>query len=123
MRHCERKALRQSCFQWSQYAVLVSALGHIGRLEEEEREDTLVIKVEDILVDDYSWTAIVPGRGPPGEWTRWSELSSDYTTMIFKHTRGQSGTLRDGILHFNEHISWPDFIPNGRPHSDLPEFV
>ncbi|UCD82085.1 MAG: acetamidase/formamidase family protein, partial [Desulfobacterales bacterium] len=33
-------------------------------LEEAERGDTLVIMVEDILVDDYSWTAIGPGRGP-----------------------------------------------------------
>jgi len=76
-------------------------------LEEAERGDTLVIMVEDILVDDYSWTAIGPRRGPLGESTRWPELSSDYTTMIFKHTPGQSGTVRDGILHFNEHISWP----------------
>jgi amidase len=76
-------------------------------LEEAEPGDTLVITVEDILVDDYSWTAIGPGRGPLGESTRWPELSGDYTTKIFKHTPGQSGTLRDGILHFNEHISWP----------------
>jgi amidase len=76
-------------------------------LEEAEPGDTLVITVEDILVDDYSWTAIGPGRGPLGESARWPELSGDYTTKIFKHTPGQSGTLRDGILHFNEHISWP----------------
>ncbi len=29
-----KKALRQQGFQWSRYAVLVSALGHLGRLEE-----------------------------------------------------------------------------------------
>jgi adenylate cyclase len=32
-----KKALRQSGFQWSRYAVLVSALGHLGRLEEAKR--------------------------------------------------------------------------------------
>jgi hypothetical protein len=29
-----RKALRQSGFQWSRFSVLVSALGHLDRLEE-----------------------------------------------------------------------------------------
>ena len=76
-------------------------------LEGAERGDTLVVMVEDILVDDYSWTAIGPGRGPLGDSTRWRELSGDYTTMIFKHKPGQSKTLRDGILQFNKHISWP----------------
>ena len=32
-----KKALRQSGFQWSRYAVLVSALGHLGRLQEAKR--------------------------------------------------------------------------------------
>jgi adenylate cyclase len=32
-----KKALRQQGFQWSRYAVLVSALGHLGRLEEANR--------------------------------------------------------------------------------------
>ncbi len=32
-----KKALRQPGFQWSRYAVLVSALGHLGRLEEAHR--------------------------------------------------------------------------------------
>jgi pentatricopeptide repeat protein len=32
-----KKALRQPNFQWSRYAVLVSALGHLGRLEEAHR--------------------------------------------------------------------------------------
>jgi len=77
------------------------------RLQGAERGDTLVVMLEDILVGDYSWTAIGPGRGPLGESTRWPELSGDYTTMIFKHAPGPSGTLRDGILQFNEHISWP----------------
>ncbi|MFQ6021787.1 MAG: hypothetical protein ACE5NW_03610 [Acidiferrobacterales bacterium] len=29
-----RKALREPHFQWSRHAVLVSALGHLGRLDE-----------------------------------------------------------------------------------------
>jgi amidase len=71
------------------------------------RGDTLVVVVEEILVDDYSWIAIGPKRGPLGESTRWPELSGDYTTKIFRHTPGPSGTTRDGTLHFDERRSWP----------------
>ncbi len=76
-------------------------------LEGAERGDTLVVSIEEIVVDDYSWTAIGPKRGPLGESTRWPELSSDYTTMIFPHRPGPSGTMRDGTLQFNERLSWP----------------
>ena len=76
-------------------------------LEGADRGDMLVIAIESISVDDYSWLAIGPRRGPLGESTRWPELSADYTTKIFKHTPGPSGTMRDGTLHFNERISWP----------------
>ena len=58
-------------------------------------------------MDDYSWIAIGPKRGPLGESTRWPELSDNYTTMIFEHLPGPSGTTRDGILKFNDQISWP----------------
>ena len=71
------------------------------------RGDTLVVTVEDILVDDYSWIAVGPRRGPLGESTRWPELSADYTTKIFRHTPGPSGTLRDGTLHFSDRLRWP----------------
>lgn len=76
-------------------------------LEGAERGDVLVVVIEDIVVDDYSWVAIGPRRGPLGESTRWPELSSDYTTKIFRHTPGASGTTRDGTLHFSEKIKWP----------------
>ena len=76
-------------------------------VEGAKRGDVLVMSIETIEVDDYSWIAIGPRRGPLGESTRWPELSGDYTTKIFKHTNGQSGTTRDGTLHFSEHISWP----------------
>jgi acetamidase/formamidase len=76
-------------------------------LEGAERGDTLAVTIEDILVADYSWIAIGPRRGPLGESTRWPELSADYTTLIFKHTPGPSGTTRDGTLHFNDQLSWP----------------
>lgn len=72
-----------------------------------ERGDVLVVTIEDIVVDAYSWLAIGPRRGPLGESTRWPELSADYTTKIFKHTPGPSGTMRDGTLHFNDKLSWP----------------
>ena len=76
-------------------------------VEGAEPGDTLVMTVENILVDDYSWTAIGPRRGPLGESTRWPELSGEYTTKIFRHTPGPSGTLRDGTLHFSDRLTWP----------------
>jgi acetamidase/formamidase len=76
-------------------------------LEGAERGDTLVVTIEDITVADYSWIAIGPRRGPLGESTRWPELSGQYTTKIFRHTPGPSGTMRDGTLHFSERLSWP----------------
>jgi amidase len=82
-------------------------LGGPVYLEGAQRGDTLVVTIEDILVSDYSWIAIGPRRGPLGESTRWPELSGDYTTKIFRHTPGPSGTMRDGTVHFSEHLSWP----------------
>ncbi len=76
-------------------------------LEGAERGDTLVVTVEDITVADYSWIAVGPRRGPLGESTRWPELSGDYTTKIFRHSPGPSGTTRDGTLHFSDRLSWP----------------
>lgn len=86
---------------------LANPIGGPVWLEGAERGDTLVVCIDDIIVDDYSWIAIGPRRGPLGESTRWPELSCDYTTKIFRHTPGPSGTTRDGTLHFNDRISWP----------------
>jgi acetamidase/formamidase len=76
-------------------------------VEGAKRGDTLVAVIEDIMVDDYSWIAIGPGRGPLGRSTRWPELSGDYTTKILQHTAGPSGTTRDGTMRFNDRITWP----------------
>jgi acetamidase/formamidase len=76
-------------------------------LEGAARGDTLVVTIEDIVVADYSWIAIGPRRGPLGESCRWLELATDYTTKIFRHTHGPSGTTRDGILHFSDRLAWP----------------
>jgi acetamidase/formamidase len=86
---------------------LVNPIGGPVWLEGAERGDTLVVAIEEILVDDYSWIAVGPRRGPLGESTRWPELSSDYTTRIFPHTPGASGTNLDGTMRFNERITWP----------------
>ena len=86
---------------------LANPIGGPVYLQGAERGDTLVVDIEDILVDDYSWIAIGPRRGPLGESTRWPELSGEYTTKIFRHTPGPSGTTRDGTLRFNDRISWP----------------
>src|SRR5688500_6564571 len=76
-------------------------------VEGAQRGDVLVVTLEDITVDSYSWIAVGPRRGPLGESTRWLELSAGYTTKIFKHTPGPSGTTRDGTLHFSDKLSWP----------------
>lgn len=86
---------------------LVNPIGGPVYLEGAERGDTLVVEIEEIVVDEYSWIAVGPRRGPLGESTRWPEISGDYTTRIFRHTPGPSGTTRDGTLHFNDRVSWP----------------
>ena len=86
---------------------LANPIGGPVFLEGAERGDCLVVTIEDILVDSYSWIAIGPRRGPLGESTRWPELSSDYTTKVFHHVPGASGSTRDGTLHFSDKIAWP----------------
>jgi acetamidase/formamidase len=86
---------------------LANPIGGPVFLEGAERGDTLVVTIEDIVVADYSWIAVGPRRGPLGESSRWPELSGDYTTKIFRHTPGPSGTTRDGTLHFSDRLSWP----------------
>jgi acetamidase/formamidase len=86
---------------------LANPIGGPIWLEGAEPGDTLIISIEDIVVGEFSWIAIGPRRGPLGESTRWPELSANYTTKIFRHSPGPSGTLRDGTIHFNERITWP----------------
>jgi acetamidase/formamidase len=92
---------------FDRFPPLANPIGGPVWLEGAERGDTLVVTIEEIVVDDYSWIAIGPRRGPLGESTRWPELSGEYTTKIFRHTPGPSGTTRDGTLQFNDRISWP----------------
>src|SRR5262249_40686480 len=72
-----------------------------------QRGDTLAVKIEQIKVESYSWIAVGPRRGPLGESTRFPDCSTEYTTKIFKHAPGPSGTTVDGTLHFSEQIAWP----------------
>jgi acetamidase/formamidase len=72
-----------------------------------ERGDTLVVNIHQIEVEKTSWIAVGPNRGPLGESSRWNEISGEYSTMVFDHSPGPSGTTVDGTLHFNERISWP----------------
>jgi acetamidase/formamidase len=92
---------------FDRYPPLANPIGGPIWLEGAERGDTLVVTIEDILVDDTSWVAIGPGRGPLGESPRWPEVSGEYTTMILRHEAGPSGTMRDGRVRFNESLSWP----------------
>jgi acetamidase/formamidase len=86
---------------------LANPIGGPVYVDGADRGDVLAVRLDDILVDDYSWVAIGPRRGPLGESTRWPELSAEYTTKIFRHTPGPSGTTRDGTLHFSDRITWP----------------
>jgi amidase len=76
-------------------------------VEGAQRGDTLVVRIEEIRVESYSWIAVGPRRGPLGESSRFPDCSAEYTTKIFRHTPGPSGTTADGTLHFSETISWP----------------
>jgi acetamidase/formamidase len=86
---------------------LANPIGGPVYLEGASRGDVLLVTIEDILVDEYSWIAVGPKRGPLGESTRYPELSTQYTTKILRHEVGPSGTFRDGRVRFNERISWP----------------
>jgi acetamidase/formamidase len=86
---------------------LANPIGGPVYVDGAERGDVLAVRIEEIAVDDYSWIAIGPRRGPLGESTRWPEISREYTTKIFPHIPGASGTMRDGTLQFSETIGWP----------------
>jgi amidase len=76
-------------------------------VEGAERGDSVEVSIEAITVGEQSWTASGPGRGTLGESTRWRELSSEYHTKILRHSPGPGGTMRDGVIHFNECLNWP----------------
>ncbi len=76
-------------------------------VEGAERGDTLVVSIESITVEPYSWIAVGPRRGPLGDSARFPDCSTEYTTKIFRHSPGPSGTTRDGTLHFSDRVSWP----------------
>jgi acetamidase/formamidase len=86
---------------------LANPLGGPIFVEGAERGDTLVVTIEQIQVEPYSWIAVGPRRGPLGELSRFPDCSAEYTTKIFRHTPGPSGTTVDGTLHFSDRISWP----------------
>ena len=55
-----KKALRQPNFQWSRYAVLLSALGHLGRLDEAHKTLTEVLKKrEDFSIEFVRSTHLI----------------------------------------------------------------
>jgi acetamidase/formamidase len=86
---------------------LANPIGGPVYVEGAKRGDTLAVTIEEILVADYSWIAVGPRRGPLGDSARYPELSGEYTTKIFRHTPGPSGTTRDGTLHFSDRLAWP----------------
>src|SRR5207245_8451495 len=101
------KALPAKRPGFDRFPPLANPIGGPVYLEGAKKGDVLIVSFEDLVVDSYSWIAIGPRRGPLGESTRWPELSGDYTTRIFRHAPGSSGTFRDGTIRFNERIAWP----------------
>ncbi len=106
-RSSDDKAMPERRPGFDRHPPLVNPIAGPVFLEGAKRGDALVVEIGEILAEDYSWTAVGPRRGPLGESTRWPGLSGEYTTMIFRHEKGPSGTTRDGTLHFNERLSWP----------------
>lgn len=92
---------------FDKYPPLANPIAGPIYVEGATKGDTLVVEIESITVEPYSWTAVGPKRGPLGESSRWPELSHEYTTKIFHHTPGPSGTTRDGTLRFSDKLSWP----------------
>ena len=91
------KALPAKRPGFDRYPPLANPIGGPVYLEGAKKGDVLVVTIEAIVVDSYSWIAIGPRRGPLGESTRWPELSSDYTTKIFPHSPGpRSDRNREG---------------------------
>ena len=86
---------------------MVNPIGGPVFVEGAQRGDTVAVTIDEIVVDTYSWIAVGPRRGPLGDSAKYPELSGKYTTKIFRHTPGPSGTTRDGTLHFSDKISWP----------------
>ena len=101
------KAIPKNRPGFDKHPPLANPIGGPIYIKGAEPGDMLTIKIEDILVGDYSWIAIGPNRGPLGQSTRWPKLSEKYTTKIFKHIAGQSGTMRDGTMQFSDDINWP----------------
>ena len=101
------KAIPENRPGFDKHPPLANPIGGPIFIEDAEPGDLLIVEIEDILVGDYSWVAIGPNRGPLGQSTSWPEVSENYTTKIFRHQHGPSGTMRDGTMQFSETISWP----------------
>ena len=84
----EDKAIPAKRPGFDRVPALANPIGGPVFVEGAERGDTLVVSIEDILVDSYSWVAVGPRRGPLGESTRWPEVSDA--------TRPRSSATRRG---------------------------
>ncbi|MEZ6139993.1 MAG: acetamidase/formamidase family protein [Zavarzinella sp.] len=69
--------------------------------------ENIAVTIHSIEVGDFSWVAVGPGRGPLGDSQKFPDCSKSYTTKIFRHQKGPSGTYSDGSLPFSPTISWP----------------
>src|SRR5438093_1003485 len=85
---------------------LVNPVARPIYLEGAQPGDLLEVTIEDIEVPSQGFTNLRPGVGPLADSRRWLGDTGPYT-HILHHREGPSGTFRDGIVRFNEKISWP----------------
>ena len=73
-----------------------------------EPGDTLVVKIERIVVRDWGWTGTIKGFGQLTGLAEFADIDEDFSTVI-RHIAGRSGTLDDGeaIMNVGREVRWP----------------
>ncbi|HVR73966.1 MAG TPA: acetamidase/formamidase family protein [Planctomycetota bacterium] len=88
------------------YPPLVNPVAGPIHVEGARPGDLLAVTIEDIEVPSQGFTILRPGVGPLTDSRRWMGDTGAYT-HIFRHEPGPSGAFKDGVVHFNDRISWP----------------
>jgi len=73
-----------------------------------EPGDTLVVKIERIVVRDWGWTGTIKGFGQLTGLAEFADIDEDFSTVI-RHIAGRSGSLDDGeaIMNVGREVRWP----------------
>lgn len=67
--------------------------------------DLLLIRIHDVVVNDYGFTILQNLWGPAAGSVKYADCTGPYTRII-RHLPGPSGTTSDGRAVFNDQISW-----------------